>query len=188
MSTVLRSLLPDDPYGWILTSTGRRIPLLHPDPADIDIRDIAHALSNQCRYAGHTQFFYSVAEHSWHCSHLFAAAGDALWGLLHDAAEAYLGDVTSPLKRLLPEYQEIEELWMEVIAHALRLPGPPPATLKDVDTAVLLAEAGVLMAGDLGVWATTEPANIRVKCWEPERAKGEFLARWDALTRSNGSQ
>jgi len=85
---------------WIQTISGRKFPLAEPDPNQIDIEDIAHALSMLCRFNGHCTQFYSVAEHSMHVSH--EISNDlALAGLLHDAAEAYLGDVPSPLKKEL---------------------------------------------------------------------------------------
>src|ERR1019366_9954250 len=87
---------PDD--GAIRTYSGVRFKPLDPDPA-VGISDIAHALANQCRFGGHSSAFYSVAQHSVRVSEI-CAAEDALWGLLHDASEAYLVDVPAPLKQL----------------------------------------------------------------------------------------
>lgn len=84
---------------WIQTYTGKAFGLEDVNPDQIDIRDIAHALSNQCRYNGHCKQFYSVAEHCIEMS--FLPNVDPLVALLHDAAEAYTGDIVSPLKRLL---------------------------------------------------------------------------------------
>lgn len=83
---------------WILTHTGKRFDPLAPRAADIDHRDIAHALANLCRFNGHCTSFYSVADHSVGVAELV----DPEWqmdGLLHDATEAYIGDITRPLKR-----------------------------------------------------------------------------------------
>lgn len=77
-------------YFW--TFTGRRIDTLAPDPCEIEIDDIAHSLAQQCRFLGHTDGFYSVAQHSVLVSG-FVPDRDALWGLLHDAAEAYVCDL-----------------------------------------------------------------------------------------------
>jgi 5'-deoxynucleotidase YfbR-like HD superfamily hydrolase len=82
---------------WICTYTGRKFFPLDPNPDDISIMDIAHALSNQCRFAGHTLRNYSVAEHSIYVSKL-CDPQDALDGLLHDAPEAYLVDLPRPIK------------------------------------------------------------------------------------------
>ena len=95
----------------------------------LGLYDIAHALSQTCRFAGHTQEFYSVAQHSG----LVAAclpAGLKKWGMLHDAAEAYLGDVPSPAKCLLPDYREMEARILRVVA--LNAPLPPVEALHDI--------------------------------------------------------
>jgi len=89
--------------GSITTFSGISFWPLLPNPDDIRIDDIAHALAHQCRFAGHTRLFYSVAEHSVRVSQL-CRPEDALWGLLHDASEAYLSDVPAPLKEL-PEFE-----------------------------------------------------------------------------------
>lgn len=85
------------------TASGNEINILDPMPSAISIRDIAHALSNQCRFNGHVRHFYSVAEHSVLVSHLLEELhphdkDTQLAGLLHDAAEAYMGDMISPMK------------------------------------------------------------------------------------------
>jgi len=92
----------------ILLRSGTMHDLLNPAAnGDPIIEDIAHALANICRWTGHTSRFYSVAEH---CIRAAAIAPPEckLHVLMHDAAEAYLGDVATPLKNLLPEYQTIE--------------------------------------------------------------------------------
>ena len=81
----------------IITFTGKIIDPINPDPEDIDIRDIAHSLSQQCRFTGHTSEFYSVAEHSVLVSEAVPAR-DAALGLMHDATEAYLADLAKPIK------------------------------------------------------------------------------------------
>ena len=85
---------------WIQTFTGQKFWLDSPQSESIHIEDIAHSLSMQCRYAGHSKFFYSVAQHSYLATFL-CPYSLRLAVLLHDAAEAYLGDVTKPLKQCL---------------------------------------------------------------------------------------
>jgi hypothetical protein len=87
---------------YIVTYTGRRFHFLDPKIDEISIEDIAHALSNVCRFTGHTKRFYSVAEHSCLVS---ALCDNRLEGLLHDASEAYMSDLSSPLKMLVPDYK-----------------------------------------------------------------------------------
>ena len=93
--------------GFIGTFSGLRFWPLDPNPEKILIADIAHALAHQCRFGGHASKFYSVAEHSVHVSKL-CLPEHALWGLLHDASEAYLVDLPRPLK-LLPEFAPYRE-------------------------------------------------------------------------------
>lgn len=99
----------------ITTASGKFFDILKPEEYDFDIEEIATALSNLCRYTGHVNRFYSVAEHSVLVSRIVPDKL-ALAGLLHDASEAYLGDVSSPLKKLLPEYRAIEERVHNAIA------------------------------------------------------------------------
>lgn len=100
-----------EPY--IETVTGRKVHFLHPEPDEIDIKDIAFSLSNQCRFNGHVQF-YSVAEHSVMVSAM-CPEKDQLAALLHDASEAYLSDIPSPVKQYLPDYKAIEETVQKAI-------------------------------------------------------------------------
>lgn len=91
----------------IVTASGKVVDILNPKAEDIDIRDIACGLSKQCRYNGQIPYFYSVAEHSIRVSlTLRESGGPALAGLLHDASEAYIGDVVRPLKKI-PEFEEV---------------------------------------------------------------------------------
>lgn len=98
---------------WITTYTGKKISLTNPKSEDVCIEDIAKGLSNICRFAGQIQDFYSVAEHSVHVARLLQIKGHnretVIAGLLHDASEAYIGDITSPLKAQLRAYKEIED-------------------------------------------------------------------------------
>lgn len=119
---------------WIQTYTGRQFDLVNPDPMLVDIEDIAHALSHTCRFGGHTEKFYSVAQHSWVVS-ATVAPEHAFLALLHDAAEAYIGDLIRPLKRLLcPQIDEIESRIQAAILARYEVE-PDEAALKAVKVA-----------------------------------------------------
>jgi 5'-deoxynucleotidase YfbR-like HD superfamily hydrolase len=126
----------------IKTFTGRVDPL-NPVPDEINIEDIAHALSRQCRYNGHCVGFISVARHSiWVRERLARQGHDQrlqLTGLLHDAAEAYLGDLVRPIKHTPfgATYLEVEEVLEKVIMERFGLPFPIPQEVRDADNYVL---------------------------------------------------
>ncbi|QMV19664.1 HD family hydrolase [Granulicella sp. 5B5] len=123
----------------IRTWTGKLIDLASPRIEDIDIYDIAHALAYINRFTGHTRASYTVAEHSVLCS-ACGAPEDALEKLMHDATEAYLGDVSSPLKSLLTEYQLLERRWMELVRQRFQLGALDSSEVKRIDHLALLAE------------------------------------------------
>lgn len=170
---------------WILTYTGKRFDLLHPDPNAVDIRDIAHALAHTCRFAGHTQRFYSVAQHSVLVSENVPAE-HALAGLLHDAAEAYCHDITTLLKQHLDGYQAIEEgIWLAIS----RRYGVRPmlhSSVKEADLRLLATEKRDLMAKHPDPWPileNVEPLLPIIKPWTPEWAEMTFMARFLFLTK-----
>ena len=131
----------------IFTHSGKTIRPLHPDPADIDIRDIAHALSQQCRFTGHTKVFFSVAEHSLRVSQLVPEEL-ALEALLHDASEAYLSDIARPIKQA-PDfafYKVVERRLEQAIAERFSLPAREEMhpSIRWADQYALEAEVGFL--------------------------------------------
>src|SRR5690242_3132863 len=135
----------------IQTVSGRRVDPFAPDPAEVELDDIAQALSNQCRFGGHCRVFYSVAQHSCLAAELVAGGGgDAvaqLWALLHDAPEAYLVDLPHPLKHrseLGRVYRQAEALLQTAICERFDLPLEPPASLKPIDRALLATERQAL--------------------------------------------
>jgi uncharacterized protein len=132
------------PHAWMSTYTGRIIYPLELDIESIDIIDIAHSLSNICRYNGHTNRFYSVAEH---CIHLCHIAPDEykLWALLHDASEAYLNDMTSPIKWRFQSYRLLQERVMQLVAKRFNLPYPIPPLIKELDSCIVYDEWSALM-------------------------------------------
>lgn len=131
----------------IQTRSGRFVDPFDPDPDDILIEDVAHALSNQCRFSGHTSRHFSVASHSIIVSS-WCRAEARMWGLLHDATEAYLIDLPSPIKRhaRMGVYRELESNLMKAVAAKFKLPLPIPGEVKEADTLSLVAEAKVLMS------------------------------------------
>lgn len=142
----------DHPHGrgYIKTNSGLYVNFLEPDPATITLDDIAHGLSNIGRYGGHTWSFYSVLEHSVHvAAQLYRTYGDhllALLGLLHDAPEAYFGDVVGPLKVLLPEYQTLEGNFARVVEQRFGLPffSLDDPRVKDIDKAIVPWEMAMI--------------------------------------------
>jgi 5'-deoxynucleotidase YfbR-like HD superfamily hydrolase len=125
--------------GIIRTVTGKYINVFEPTPEMIDLEDIAHALSMQPRFGGHLPYFYSVATHSCMCADA-APEGHKLAALLHDASEAYLLDVPSPIKSRLTNYYEIEDKLMAVIAQKFGFQWPLSDEVKAVDKQNLEAE------------------------------------------------
>ena len=172
----------------IQLASGRYFDYLNFDVQDIDIRDIAHALSNLCRYTGHCRAFYSVAQHSVHVSDILPREF-ALEGLLHDASEAYLGDVNRPLKTLLPEYRGAEAAVDAIIRKRFSLPETESPEVKEADNILLVTESRDLMpkapddAPDEWAWAHNIPRLDReIMPLPPKMAKALFLQRFTQLT------
>ena len=169
---------------WILTRTGIQFWPLDPRVEEIKIEDIAHALAMQCRFSGHCAHHYSVAQHSVIVS-ANAPAEAALWGLLHDAAEAYLVDLPRPIKRyseLGSIYKTLEARIMRCIAEKFNL-GPEPDCLTLLDDRALMTEKRDIMPGSQKPWKeTAEPFPERIERLSPEEARGRFLYRFHSLT------
>ncbi len=177
---------------WIQTVSGKKFPLDDPDPSLIDIEDIAHALSLLVRFNGHGTRFYSVAEHSVHVSHEIAP-DLALVGLLHDVAEAYLGDVPAPLRRALPDFQRFEDRMEKAVAARFGLNASDfrCAELKRADVQLLVDEKARMMVAEPAPWPPNAPstkAPDRIQCWTPEDAKAAFLNRFHELSTGSGRQ
>jgi hypothetical protein len=169
---------------WIQTYTGKKFDFLNPDVDSVCIEDITHSLSNICRYTGHVKSFYSVAQHSVLVS-LAVPEEDALSGLLHDAAEAYLTDISKPLKVLLPEYCRLEDnVWLK-IAEKFNLPEILPASVKDADLRLLATEKRDLMSDCGSSWKITDGVECfkdKILTWGPDHAEFMFLKRFKELS------
>lgn len=200
---------------WCQTFTGKKVDVFHPTPEMVDIEDIAHALSMTCRFGGHCREFYSVAEHSvlveqigrcvLHCT--VPRLGMLL--LLHDAAEAYIGDIITPIKRgfeetlcndtrpggMIPKspITELEDRWLLVIGQAFGLgedllgKGIWSGIVKQADSRALASEVMTLFHPVQSSWweICAPPKNLSevlfVKCWSPAEARRRFLGRFRVL-------
>lgn len=123
----------------IRTFTGKYLNIFDPNPDDIVIEDIAHALSRQCRFGGHLEEFYSVAQHSIECASRVSEPYK-LQALLHDASEAFILDIPTPIKPKLTNYAEIENNLMLVISSKFGFTYPLDKSVKDVDKEMLIHE------------------------------------------------
>jgi hypothetical protein len=142
---------------------------------------IAHSLSLLCRYGGHCQEFYSVAEHCVNVSFVVSPE-NALWGLLHDAAEGLgLIDMPRPVKSLLRDYYRLEEGIMRAVAERFNLPWPMPDDVKQADEAVLSKEKDAIMVSNFDWGPLPIPADMPISCWPPALAKEYFLRRFHQL-------
>ena len=169
--------------GWFQTYTGKLFFPGDPRVEEICIEDIAHALSMVCRFAGHCREFYSVAQHSVLVS-LTVPPSLALDGLLHDASEAYIHDITRPMKRLpgMAYYRELEHRTEMLIAERFGLTMPQPPEIKDADNRVLMTERRDLLTIHRDWTWRAEPLPERIAAWSPEMAEVAFLTRFEALT------
>lgn len=180
---------------WQQTFTGRQFWPLDPRIEDIDIEDIAHALSLQCRFAGHCRTFYSVAEHSvrvsllieaWNVREGYSGAWrytSCLAALLHDASEAYCIDVPRPLKPYLTGYKAIESGVMNAVERWAGLnPGAcsVPA-IKEADEVLLRTEARDLMKITHPWHLKAEPLPDVILPWWSHTAESRFIARFNEL-------
>ena len=188
---------------WSQSFSGERYWSLDPLSEEVHLVDIVQGLVNAARYRGQTKFFYPVLTHSilvsqatenlaWDKGWSLQACKDvALEGLLHDASEAFLGDVARPLKRMktMREYCKVEALWEDAIFKRFDIESTPVTKklVKEADSRIVLDEIKVLMK-DPGMWERAgrypdlEPLGIHVPNWTQEKAIEEFYARYKYLT------
>jgi uncharacterized protein len=156
-----------------------------PRTSDFTVEDIAHGLANICRYSGQCCRFYSVAEHSLLVSEV--AEGFEFEALLHDAAEAFIGDITRPLKQMLPDFKRIEAAVQGAIMERFGVTSRLSPQIKDADLRVLAAEQRQIMPPGTDGWLAglaIQPAPIVVRHLPPDVAKRMWLDRFEALRRS----
>lgn len=173
----------------ILTGSGRYVDFTNPQADQIAVIDICHGLARHPRFSGHTLHFapaYTVAEHSVRCSWI-APPEFALHALLHDAAEAYTGDIPTPLKRLLqPTIGAIEDRLLAVIFNRFGLPPGIPPEVEHADLVMLATERRDLLPDGIE-WQTLRgvtplPAALRTP-WHAEEAYERFSSRLFDLTK-----
>lgn len=173
----------------ILTATGRWFDFENPEHSDFNIEDIASALSKLCRFTGHCKSFYSVAQHSVLVSREVPEEY-AMEGLLHDAAEAFLGDVSSPLKALLPDYRKLEGRVNAVVRRKFGLRENVSNSVKHADLVLLATEARDLLplGGCSESWSMlrdVDPLSYAIEPLSPEQARREFLNRYMEIIESD---
>lgn len=154
----------------IRTFTGKVFDLKILDPESICIEDIAHGLANTARFAGQLEKFYSVAQHSFYVA-INVSKENQLAALLHDASEAYLGDMPSPFKKMLPDYKHHEDRLMKVIAEKFGFEFPLNKEIKEMDSKFLQHE-----------WSSFVDKSNDIICYSPEEAKAQFLLMFKTIT------
>ena len=167
----------------ILTHSGDILDLLAPDKSAIHLQDIALGLSNTCRFSGQVKPALTVAQHSILVARLSGEVGSNCykWGLFHDAPEAYMCDLSSPLKGLLIRYQNIELMVMNTVADKFELMGTMPPHVKRQDKLATVSEAAILLdiRKEPVLWEDfPEPIENFISIddlWGAEKAEIEFL-------------
>ncbi len=172
---------------WMITASGVRFYPQDPRPAEILIADIAHHLGRICRYGGAVGGYYSVAEHSCLMADHFMAKDEdqlARWALLHDAAEAYIGDLIRPIKPFLPAFKAIEDPLEQMIWLKFGLGNVLPTAVKDADGAIIGDERDALFTPEViavAGWRYRGRLGVEPQQWPSVRATGEFRLRFDRL-------
>src|SRR3954464_14723793 len=177
------------PGPYLQTVSGRWVNPFDPDPGQLDAGDIARALANQCRFGGHSRVFYSVAQHSVIVSELVEQRGgdaeDAFAALMHDASEAYLGDMPHPIKHRSPlgaAFKAAEEDLERALRDRFRIKADPPE-IKRADRALLATERRAFSAEDWH-WPElegVEPLDLELEAWPPDEAARIFAERYAEL-------
>lgn len=166
----------------ILLFSGEYFDFEDPERSLFDIHDIARGLSHICRFAGQCSRFYSVAEHSVYVSQIVPIE-HAFAGLMHDAAEAFVGDMAKPLKVMCPDYSAIEKRVERAVLDRFGLTLPLPPQVKEADIIMLATEQQQIMR-NRDDWEYTrgrQVAEIEIKCLDPDDAYRLFVERFRHL-------
>jgi uncharacterized protein len=180
---------PPGPGPYLQTVSGRWVNPFDPDPSQLDAGDIARALANQCRFGGHSRVFYSVAQHSVIVAELVEQGGgdveDVFAALMHDATEAYLGDMPHPLKHRSPlgaAFKDAED-HLERALHERFGIKPDVPEIKRADRALLATERRAFSSEDWH-WPElegVEPLDLELTAWSPDEAAQAFAERYAEL-------
>ena len=166
---------------WITTFTGLKFHYLDPQADEVNILDIAHALSLLCRFNGHTKMFYSVAEHSLRVAHI--VPNFPLAALLHDAHEAYISDIPRPIKADMPIYEKIAERIQRIIENKYGVGKYDKREVKQADHILLATEARDLMDNTKDWLELPTPLNKRIHPMKIEEVEVTFLRTFHSLVR-----
>lgn len=166
---------------WFISHTGKRIDPFNMTADDVCIEDIAHSLSHICRFNGNCCEFYSVSQHSIYVASLLPPEFKFV-GLMHDATEAYCGDMIRPIKSAMPTYQALERIIWASIAEKYGLPLVLPNEVKVADNIMLMTERRDLMPATPDDWGVKEyAADFFVYPKPPKQAKSNFLSFFHRL-------
>ncbi len=180
---------PPAPGPYLQTVSGRWVNPFDPDPHQLDAGDIARALANQCRFGGHCRVFYSVAQHSVIVSRVVEERGgdaeDVFAALMHDAGEAYLGDMPHPIKHRSPlgaAFREAERDLEQAIRERFAIRADVPE-VKRADRALLATERRAF-SSERWSWPEldgVEPLDLELEAWPPDEAERAFSERYAEL-------
>lgn len=176
---------------WSQTYSGRRMSILNPQPEDIYIEDIAAAISKQCRFNGHCKSFYSVGQHCIYGSELAFKYYDrevAKEFLLHDATEAFVGDLVRPVKVHLPEFETIEQRFWKAIATRFNLPLLMSEECKYIDDVMVTWEKRDLLPNSEDWPKLPDISHLNLptlNCLSWEHVEWAYLKRYKELFDEN---
>ncbi len=175
---------------WVVTYTGKKVDLLNLKPEDVSLIEVAHALSQKCRFSGHTDQFYSVAQHSvllsWKVDVQYA-----MYALLHDVGETYLPDIPTPIKSRITGFRAIEERNFETIVSVLAPDMKRSGLVRIADQRMCLTEARDLISNaDITEWELYQeykPYETTITPWDALSAEAFFLNRYKTLIELGGT-